>query len=117
MPHCVIECPAELAQAPQIMPLMQAVHQAAVASGLFETPDIKVRVLPSAHYLVGGQPDAFVHVTTHILAGRSEQQKKQLADAVARAACAQLPQVAMITSEVRDIQREAYSNRRQAMAG
>ena len=117
MPHCVIECPAELARQHDMEPLMQAVHGAAAASGLFEASDIKVRVLPSEHYLVGGKTEPYLHVTTHILAGRSDQQKKLLTEAIVRAVCAQLPQLAMVTSEVRDIQREAYSNRRLALAG
>ncbi|OHX12735.1 hypothetical protein BI347_03885 [Chromobacterium sphagni] len=117
MPHCVIECPAELARRQDMKPLMLAVHEAAAASGLFEASDIKVRVLPSEHYLVGGATEPYVHVTSHILAGRSDQQKKRLTEAIARAVCVQLPHVAIVTSEVRDIQRAAYSNRHLIMAG
>ncbi len=47
MPHCVIECSADLARHPAVEQLVQAVHDAANSSGLFQTADIKTR-LPGA---------------------------------------------------------------------
>ncbi|AUH49582.1 5-carboxymethyl-2-hydroxymuconate isomerase [Chromobacterium sp. ATCC 53434] len=116
MPHCVIECSAQIAAQPDIHRLLQSAHQAADASGLFETHDIKVRLLPYEDYLVGGKDQDFVHIVCHILAGRSDEQKGRLANSLVHTVCAWLPDVAMVSCEVRDIVRAHYSNRRQIMA-
>jgi 5-carboxymethyl-2-hydroxymuconate isomerase len=111
MPHCVIECPASLGDLVDLDVLLKAVHDAAEATGLFSLGDVKARLLLSEHFLVGGKKDPFVHVISHILAGRTAEQKKLLSAAVAVSICELLPNVEMISVEVRDIDRAAYSNR------
>lgn len=96
--------------------MLQSAHEAADASGLFQSHDIKVRRLPYEDYLVGGKDQNFVHIICHILSGRSDEQKGMLADSLVRAACSWLPEVSVISCEVRDIVRANYSNRRQVMA-
>ncbi|POA97345.1 5-carboxymethyl-2-hydroxymuconate isomerase [Chromobacterium sinusclupearum] len=111
MPHCVIECSADLARHPAVEQLVQAVHDAANRSGLFQTADIKTRLLASPHYLVGGAKADFVHLSCLILEGRNDEQKGRLADALVRAASAVLPEVAAISCEVRDMDPAAYAKR------
>ncbi|GDY25015.1 MULTISPECIES: 5-carboxymethyl-2-hydroxymuconate Delta-isomerase [unclassified Agarivorans] len=111
MPHCVIECPADLARIVNFDVLVEAVHDAVEASGLFADGDVKARLVLANHYRVGGKRAPYVHTSVHILSGRSELQKKHLADAVAKAVCELLPSVKMVSVEVRDIAQQYYSNR------
>lgn len=112
MPHCVIECPTEIKSLVDFDLLILAVHDAAESSKLFGIGDVKARLVLSEHYVVGGIKAPYVHTLVHLLSGRSEMQKKQLADLVTKAICDLLPNVEMISTEVRDIPRHAYSNRR-----
>ncbi|MEE1673801.1 5-carboxymethyl-2-hydroxymuconate Delta-isomerase [Agarivorans aestuarii] len=111
MPHCVIECPADLARIVNFDVLVEAVHDAADASGLFSAGDVKARLVLANHYRVGGKRAPYVHTEVQILSGRSELQKKALANDIARAVCELLPRVEMISVEVRDIAVQAYANR------
>ncbi|POZ62075.1 5-carboxymethyl-2-hydroxymuconate Delta-isomerase [Chromobacterium alticapitis] len=111
MPHCIIECSADLARHPEIATLAKAIHDAAEQSGLFQTADIKTRLLPAAQALVGGAEADFIHINCLVLAGRSAEQKGKLADSLMRAACVQFPGLAAVSCEVRDMERAAYAKR------
>ena len=82
MPHLIIEYAQELAGEAQLMPLIDAVHLAAVSSGLFEEDHIKTRVRPVAFYRTGTGHAPFIHAQLRILSGRNEVQKKALSEAV-----------------------------------
>lgn len=116
MPHCVIECPVELVSLVDLERLVSAIHDAAESSNLFEPGDVKARLVLSEHYVVGGIKAPYVHTVVHLLSGRSDDQKKHLADLVTTAVCHLLPSVEMISTEARDIPRLAYSNRRSVQA-
>ncbi|WP_076409399.1 5-carboxymethyl-2-hydroxymuconate Delta-isomerase [Shewanella sp. UCD-KL12] len=111
MPHCVIECPIELKSVVDFNLLVSAVHEAAVSSNLFEQGDVKARLNVAEYYVVGGIKAPYVHTLVHLLSGRTEAQKKRLADSVTKAVCELLPSVRMVSTEVRDIPKLAYSNR------
>jgi 5-carboxymethyl-2-hydroxymuconate isomerase len=111
MPHCVIECPSLLSELIDLNALAKAVHDAAESTGLFATGDVKSRVVVSEHHVVGGKSDNYVHVITHILSGRTDDQQKLLANRIAECLCELLPSVEMLSVEVRDIRKETYSNR------
>ena len=53
-------------------------------SGLFSEPDIKSRAIALDVFKVGVKPAprAFIHVAIRLLSGRSDEERKQLADAV-----------------------------------
>ena len=111
MPHCVIECPIELKGHVCFSDLVKAVHDSAEQTNLFEPGDVKARIVSSENYLVGGQKEHYVHTVVHILAGRKVGQKKLLADSITATLCKLLPDVKMISVEVRDICKATYSNR------
>lgn len=80
MPHLILESTL----APEALDpraLLQALHHQLLASGVFDGPDIKGRVLPLGPHQVGdGQgPQAFVHVTLKLLAGRPPAVRQALA--------------------------------------
>jgi 5-carboxymethyl-2-hydroxymuconate isomerase len=112
MPHCVIECPANLSELLSFATLVREIHDTTEESGLFNIGDVKSRLLLSHDYLVGGEKAPYVHIIVHILSGRSKSQRKSLADALARKLCEMLPTVEMLSVEVREIDKEMYSNRK-----
>jgi len=83
MPHITLEYTRNLQNfAPTTV--LAALNGALFASGLFSEPDIKSRAIGLDDFLVGTQPArrAFIHVRIAMLAGRSAEERKKLADAV-----------------------------------
>jgi 5-carboxymethyl-2-hydroxymuconate isomerase len=64
MPHLIIEYSQQQAGPQQIERLLDAVHKAAVATGLFEESHIRVRALPFSDYRVGGRRAHFIHAAS-----------------------------------------------------
>ncbi|UTH75227.1 5-carboxymethyl-2-hydroxymuconate Delta-isomerase [Chromobacterium sp. IIBBL 290-4] len=111
MPHCIIECSEDLAQQAAAPRLLQTVHQAAFDSGLFQAGDIKCRLVPLRHYLVGGQAASFIHIACHIMAGRNAEQRSQLAKRLVAATQALHPEIAAVSCEIHEMLAENYSKR------
>ena len=112
MPHCLIECPKELNNIISFDVLAEAVHDAAESSGLFIKGDVKSRIVTSEHYVVGGKKDHYVHVVAQLLSGRTIGQRKHLSESIAKVLCELLPDVEMLSVEVREIEKQVYSNRK-----
>jgi len=112
MPHCVIECPSTLSDLLSLDTLVKEIHDITESSGLFSIGDVKSRLILSDNYLVGGKKEYYVHIVVHILSGRTVSQRKKLADAIALKLCELLPSVEMLSVEVREINKEMYSNRK-----
>ncbi len=112
MPHCVIECSADLADIVSFETLVKEVHDVTESSGLFSTGDVKARLVLSDDYWVGGRREHFVHIICHILSGRTVLQRKQLADSIVVTLCGLLPSVEMLSVDVREIDKNTYSNKK-----
>lgn len=116
MPHFVVDCsPGVLAACPAPR-LLAAIHEEAVAAGLFAERDIKVRIRPFEHYSVAGgtgpgAEDDFLHVLAHIMEGRSVEQRQALSARVVRRLLAELPAVPVISMDVVEIGRATYARR------
>jgi 5-carboxymethyl-2-hydroxymuconate isomerase len=82
MPHCIIEYSAPLSQYPGPEALISAVFHGALQSGLFHEEDIKCRTLRYENYCVGTSRADFVHVTMHLLPGRTEALKKAVTGSI-----------------------------------
>lgn len=113
MPHCIIDCPANLAERVGAQTLLAAVHDAIDASGLFKPGDIKARLNTFSHYRCGAGQDDFVHVALYLFAGRSAEQRRGLASAVVGALVGLLPEVEALSMDVREMARETFVNRSQ----
>ncbi|OEC33870.1 5-carboxymethyl-2-hydroxymuconate isomerase [Pseudomonas cuatrocienegasensis] len=112
MPHCLIEASNAVLALIEPAELMQKVHDSIVATGICLPAEVKVRVQLYEHYRVAGEQADFVHVTASLLDGRTALQKKQVSMSVVGALLARLPTVQAISVDVRDMQREVFSNRR-----
>lgn len=111
MPHVILEYATELEQTVNIHTLVDAAFAATERSGLFETIDIKVRAQSFQAYTTGGTPQLFVHAEIKLLSGRSEAQKKALAQGVLESLKTTLPPTIAISVETNDLDRASYSKR------
>lgn len=90
---------------------MQTVYDEAMATGLFAQSVVKVRVLPFTEYLVDGEASEFLHIYAHIMQGRTEYQKKDLADRIMRSLKLKLPDTPVLSINIDEFNKGSYSNR------
>jgi 5-carboxymethyl-2-hydroxymuconate isomerase len=83
MPHLTLEYTRNLTGFEPAVALA-AINAAAFDSGLFGEPDIKSRAVGLDCFQVGVLPGArgFIHVRIALLAGRSDEERQHLAEAV-----------------------------------
>lgn len=95
MPHVTIEYSSNLDTAVDIDRLCRAIHEAMLASGLFEIGAVRVRALRAEHYAVADLDprNGFVDISVRIGTGRSDADKKAVGDTVNQAAEAELASV------------------------
>lgn len=111
MPHIVIEYSQGLELSVAIATVMEAAFDAAVASGIMDPRDIKIRALPYEHFRLEGPADSFVHVSCRLLTGRTPDQKVRLSTLLRQRLSALLPDVHSISIDVVDMDPEAYKKR------
>lgn len=90
MPHLTIEITRNLQAHANADALLQAAHQALLASGVFAAADVKSRLLWLDTFCLGpaGAADkaaGFIHARLDLLAGRPPEVRQQLAEAVVAA--------------------------------
>ena len=92
MAHIVIEYSAGLRDRLALPALLAAVHQAALATGIFPIGGLRTRAYEAQHYFIAdGHPDnAFVHLSLKVGHGRDVTTRKQAGEAIFDAACRQL---------------------------
>jgi len=109
MPHVLIEFSRELADETQIEQMLDTLHLAVAASGLFESSHIKLRAQPLNHYRLGGEREPFIHVQLRIHTGRTGQQKRELSEGVLVALRRLEWPARTITVEVVEMARDSYA--------
>ena len=109
MPHLIIEYAQDLIPDKKIPAMIDAVHLAAMSTGLFEESHIKTRATPMVYYRLGNSNDPFIHAQLRILSGRDEKQKCTLSETVLNAICDQGWPAKVVTVEVVDMDRSSYS--------
>ena len=84
MPHLVIEYSANVADVADIGGLVDAVHSAALATGVAAPDALRTRAALREHYAIGDRhPDnMFVALTARLGAGRSDDDKAQFVRAL-----------------------------------
>ncbi len=111
MPHFVMDCSEDVLNHHDEEFIIQQIHIAASASGLFEENDIKVRLNPFKTYSVGNTKASFIHVFAHIMQGRSTEQKAQLSHHVVTLLTNLFPDVQNIAMNISDFEKATYCNR------
>ena len=111
MPHIVVEHSRDDHDPSVIRSLMQALHDAAIRTGIMKAADVKVRAIPYDDYLVAGHRDSFCHVSVYLLEGRTAEQKVELAEALRAVLVAQLAETVSLSVDIRDMDAVAYKKR------
>lgn len=109
MPHCIIEFSQPIIDKIEPVQLLKNVYQGALASGLFESLDIKTRAISYAYYMTGADKQDFIHVSLRILNGRTAEQKAMLSSKVLEQLCQLKLRQISLTVEVLDIDRSSYA--------
>jgi len=95
MPHLTVEYSANLKKKIDIQRLVEAVHQAALHTGVFEVAAVRTRAAGRDHYVIadGHRDNAFVAISVRVAPGRSPETRKRLGQEIFDAACTFLKDV------------------------
>ncbi|MTI39718.1 5-carboxymethyl-2-hydroxymuconate Delta-isomerase [Fulvivirga lutimaris] len=110
MPHFIIDCSENVLKMHSADLIMQKVYDTAVATNLFAKGDIKVRINPFKHYNIGDASN-FIHVFGNIMEGRTDEKKLKLSRAIVSALKTILPDIPIISMNIRDFEKSGYCNR------
>lgn len=114
MPHFIVDCSQALLEQSSEQDILQRLHDAVNATGLFDEADLKIRVNAYCVFAAGGAPNDFIHVFSHIMQGRSIEQRAGLARAIVGALAAMFPGLDRIATNIVEFERETYFNRAMA---
>jgi len=95
MAHIIIEYSANLRGQFDLDGFLKAVHEAALATGVFPIGGIRTRAYEAQHYVIAdANPDnAFVHMSLKVGHGRDVETRKRACEAIFEVACRQLAAV------------------------
>ncbi len=115
MPHLVLEYSANVPDQPDFRRVLLDLHDALVASALFERKDVKSRAVRHDVFAVadGAEDRAFVALSIAILDGRPDDVKAALSEAALDVLVRAFPKLVAggrgaISVEVRDLHRASY---------
>src|SRR5580692_9335879 len=89
MPHLIVEYSANLDDQIDIQKLIEAVHQAALRTGVFEVAAVRTRAERRDYYVIadGHEDNAFVAISVRVAPGRPPETRKRLGQEIFDAAC------------------------------
>jgi 5-carboxymethyl-2-hydroxymuconate isomerase len=95
MPHIIVEYSANLDDQIDIQKLIEAVHQAALRTGVFEVAAVRTRAERRDDYVIadGHEDNAFVAISARVAPGRSRETRQRLGQEIFDAACEYLEKV------------------------
>jgi len=111
MPHFVVDCSQGILRQHSEEAILARLHHAANSTGLFEEADIKVRVHPFSVYAVGGKKEDFIHVFSHIMQGRTTEQRADLSRKMVGELADMFPTLRRIAMNVAEFEKATYLNR------
>lgn len=111
MPHFIIDCSENMLELKPPGEIMNAVYAAADDTGLFAKNDIKVRLQPYHHYVLGEGKNSFMHIFGHIMQGRSVEQKAALSRKILEAMNGLFPDVSILSMNVGEFEAATYCNK------
>ena len=109
MPHCIIEYSDNCKNNIDIKLLLSELNKILENSALFKPNKIKLRAISYSEYFIPEIYDNFIHLKLYLLSGRSDAQKKLLAQQLQTAltnSC-NMEKIS-ITTAISEIDRETY---------
>jgi len=87
MPHLIIEYSANVADGVDVSELVVAMHDAALATGIAPLDALRTRAVAREHYAIADRDPSnkFIAVTARLGAGRSDDEKNFLVEALMNA--------------------------------
>lgn len=111
MPHFIIDCSENVIRLKSADDIMQEVFNAASSTALFDESEIKIRINPFTYYNNGNSLDDFIHVFGYIMEGRNTDQKANLSKAIVTKLNEILPEVPVISINIKDFEKASYFNK------
>ena len=111
MPHFIIDCSENVIEQKSPDEIMQAVYDAAEATGLFEANDIKVRLRPHRYFKLGEGKKDFIHIFGNIMEGRSAEQKANLSRRIIERLNEMFPDISILSMNIGEFEKATYSNK------
>lgn len=111
MPHFIIDCSENVIRLKSADDIMQEVFDSALSTDLFIASEIKVRINPFSYYNNGNSLDDFIHVFGYIMEGRNTDQKAKLSKAIVTKLNEILPEVPVISINIKDFEKASYFNK------
>lgn len=111
MPHLILEHSEELVGTHDIAALVRDLFQTATDSGIFGPEDIRARSVACQNTVTGAARPGFAHLTLCMMAGRSEELRKGLAQDLLAVMLKHLPDIGALSVSPEEIQRETYARR------
>lgn len=111
MPHFILDCSEHIIQLKSPEEIIQAVYDAADATGLFTVGDIKVRINPFKYYTVGNTNDDFIHVFGNLMEGRNDNQKADLSKKIVSTLKIMFPDIPILSINLREFDKSSYCNK------
>lgn len=112
MPHFLLHTTQATISLEKEDGFLRAIHEEAVASGLFAEGDIKVRIERFEKSMVGGEINRpFAHVFGYIMQGRTTEKKAALSRSIVARLTEMLPEVSAIAMNVEDFEAATYFNK------
>ena len=95
MAHLVVEYSANLRDQFDLGSFLKAIHEAALATGVFPIGGIRTRAYEARDYVIAdAHPDnAFVHISLKVGHGRDVETRRRACEAIFAVACSQLAAV------------------------
>ncbi|HUZ58177.1 MAG TPA: 5-carboxymethyl-2-hydroxymuconate Delta-isomerase [Hanamia sp.] len=111
MPHFIIDCSENIIHQRTPDEIMQAVYDAAEATGLFAQDDIKVRINPYKYYKLGKTKKGFLHIFGSIMEGRSIEQKENLSRKIIEKLNQMFPEISFLSINIWEFEKATYCNK------
>lgn len=108
MPHFVIEQGNALTTDDDRAEAMRIAGEVGAACGFIDGSDIKLRIVDFADFSLRDGRRSFVHLTVHLLAGRTAQQKESLTVALREAFVERFPDVDSLSFTCVDMEPVSY---------
>lgn len=111
MPHFIIDCSENIIEQKSPEEIMQAVYEAAEATGLFAENDIKVRLRPFRYFKLGKGKRDFIHIFGNIIEGRSVEQKENLSRKIIERLNEIFPDASILSINISEFEKATYCNK------
>jgi 5-carboxymethyl-2-hydroxymuconate isomerase len=108
MPHLVMEYSQSLQDNINIPDLLTQLHGVVLQSELFAPQAVKARAMPYSDSVLHADYNSFMHLSCSILAGRSEEQRLALSNALFDCAKPQLPQDCALSINIHEMNTATY---------